>query len=96
MVRLRAAGPGERVGREELLATAGAGTSADAGAGASAPASDRAGDQADPRRPERAAPPRSERSSSTADPRRPERILAGLLADGLMATDDGGATYRLP
>ena len=31
-----------------------------------------------------------------ADPRRPERILAGLLADGLVATDDDGATYRLP
>ena len=26
----------------------------------------------------------------------PERALAGLLADGLVATDDGGATYRLP
>lgn len=31
-----------------------------------------------------------------ADPRRPERVLAGLLADGLVATDDDGATYRLP
>ena len=96
MARLRETGPGQRVGREELLAAAAAGTPADAAAGASATVSDRAGDPADPRRPERAAPPRSERSSSTADPRRPERILAGLLADGLMATDDGGATYRLP
>ena len=96
MARLRETGPGQRVGREELLAAAAAGTPADAAAGASATVSDRVGDPADPRRPERAAPPRSERSSSTADPRRPERILAGLLADGLMATDDGGATYRLP
>ena len=37
-----------------------------------------------------------DRAGDQADPRWPERILAGLLADGLAATDDGGATYRLP
>ncbi|AMD87357.1 adenine glycosylase [Actinomyces radicidentis] len=31
-----------------------------------------------------------------ADPAQPARALAGLLADGLIATDDDGATYRLP
>ena len=31
-----------------------------------------------------------------ADPTQPARALASLLADGLVATDDGGATYRLP
>ena len=83
MARLRETGPGQCVDREELLAAA-AGTPADASAGASATASDRAGGRA------------SGRAGDRADPRRPERILAGLLADGLAATDDGGATYRLP
>ena len=83
MARLRETGPGQCVDREELLAAA-AGTPADASAGASATASDRAGGRA------------SGRAGDQADPRRPERILAGLLADGLAATDDGGATYRLP
>lgn len=74
MARLRETGPGQRVGREELLAAA-------AAAGAtSATASGRVGG----------------RAGDPADPRRPERALAGLLADGLVATDDGGATYRLP
>lgn len=31
-----------------------------------------------------------------ADPGQPARALAGLLADGLIATDDAGTTYRLP
>ncbi|RRD30808.1 A/G-specific adenine glycosylase [Actinomyces bowdenii] len=31
-----------------------------------------------------------------ADPDQPARALASLLADGLIATDDDGATYRLP
>ncbi len=31
-----------------------------------------------------------------ADPAQPARALAGLLAAGLIATDDDGATYRLP
>ena len=79
MARLRETGPGQRVGREELLAAAVGATSAAAGA-TSATASGRAGGRAD----------------DPADPRRPERALAGLLADGLVATDDGGATYRLP
>ena len=30
------------------------------------------------------------------DPEQPVRALATLLADGLIATDDDGATYRLP
>ena len=30
------------------------------------------------------------------DPAQPERVLASLLADGLIATHDDGATYRLP
>lgn len=30
------------------------------------------------------------------DDDQPARALAGLLADGLIATDDGGTTYRLP
>ena len=30
------------------------------------------------------------------DPDQPGRALATLLADGLIATDDDGATYRLP
>lgn len=33
---------------------------------------------------------------AAADPAQPARALAGLLADGLIATDDDGATYRLP
>lgn len=33
---------------------------------------------------------------AAADPAQPDRALAGLLADGLVATDDDGATYRLP
>ena len=74
MARLRETGPGQRVGREDLLAAA-------AAAGAtSATASGRVGG----------------RAGDPADPLRPERALAGLLADGLVATDDGGATYRLP
>ena len=80
MARLRETGPGQRVGREELLAAAAGATSAAAGAGTSATASGRAGG----------------RAGDPADPLRPERALAGLLADGLVATDDGGATYRLP
>ncbi|SHI49114.1 A/G-specific DNA-adenine glycosylase [Actinomyces denticolens] len=32
----------------------------------------------------------------SADPGQPARALAGLLADGLIATDDAGSTYRLP
>ena len=82
MARLRETDPGQRVGREELLAAAAAAgaTSATAGAGTSATASGRVGG----------------RASDPADPLRPERALAGLLADGLVATDDGGATYRLP
>ncbi|MDY3678504.1 MAG: A/G-specific adenine glycosylase [Actinomyces urogenitalis] len=31
-----------------------------------------------------------------ADPEQPARALAGLLADGLIATDDDGASFRLP
>ena len=31
-----------------------------------------------------------------SDPDQPARALASLLADGLIATDDDGATYRLP
>ncbi|ETJ42815.1 putative adenine glycosylase, partial [human gut metagenome] len=31
-----------------------------------------------------------------ADPKQPARALAGLLADGLIATDDDGASFRLP
>lgn len=31
-----------------------------------------------------------------ADPGQPARALASLLADGLIATDDAGTTYRLP
>ena len=31
-----------------------------------------------------------------ADPGPPARALASLLADGLIATDDAGTTYRLP
>ncbi len=34
--------------------------------------------------------------AGTADRDQPQRALAGLLADGLIATDDGGETYRLP
>lgn len=37
-----------------------------------------------------------ERAGTPRDPARPGRALAGLLADGLVATDDGGTTYRLP
>lgn len=35
-------------------------------------------------------------SGDAADPGQPERALTGLLRDGLIATDDEGATYRLP
>lgn len=36
------------------------------------------------------------RAGDRADPGQPERALAGLVADGLVATDDNGASYRLP
>lgn len=36
------------------------------------------------------------RRAGRADPDQPARALAGLLTDGLIATDDDGATYRLP
>jgi len=35
-------------------------------------------------------------SGGAPDPDQPARALATLLADGLIATDDDGATYRLP
>ena len=35
-------------------------------------------------------------SGGAPDPEQPARALATLLADGLIATDDDGATYRLP
>lgn len=36
------------------------------------------------------------RAGKGGDPQQPARVLAGLLVDGLVATDDGGATFRLP
>lgn len=36
------------------------------------------------------------RTPVTGDPEQPARALAGLLADGLIATDDDGASFRLP
>ena len=38
----------------------------------------------------------SRSTGGAADPDQPRRALATLLADGLIATDDDGATYRLP
>ncbi|EQM96868.1 hypothetical protein HMPREF0059_02664, partial [Actinomyces viscosus C505] len=35
-------------------------------------------------------------SGGARDPEQPVRALSTLLADGLIATDDDGATYRLP
>ena len=35
-------------------------------------------------------------SGGARDPEQPVRALSTLLADGLIVTDDGGATYRLP
>ena len=35
-------------------------------------------------------------SGGAPDPDQPARALATLLTDGLIATDDDGATYRLP
>ena len=35
-------------------------------------------------------------SGGARDPEQPVRALATLLADGLIATDDDGVTYRLP
>ena len=63
MAQLRAAGDGESLPREALLAAASL-------AGA--------------------------HRGAAADPDQPARALVGLLADGLIATDDAGATYRLP
>ena len=36
------------------------------------------------------------RAGRAADREQPGRALASLLADGLIATDDGGTTFRLP
>ena len=36
------------------------------------------------------------RGGRTADRGQPSRALASLLDDGLIATDDGGGTFRLP
>ena len=35
-------------------------------------------------------------SGGAPDPEQPTRALATLLTDGLIATDDDGASYRLP
>ena len=38
----------------------------------------------------------SRSTGGAPDPDQPRRVLASLLDDGLIATDDDGATYRLP
>ena len=44
----------------------------------------------------RAASGAGARAGRAVDRGQPARALASLLADGLIATDDDGATFRLP
>ena len=99
MARLRAQAPGRALARELLETEAArAGTrSGKSGAGAQSAAGG-AGSRSE----KNGAGRRQGKSDTDAqsgaggDPQQPSRVLAGLLADGLVATDDDGATFRLP
>ncbi len=107
MARLREAPAGTAVGREVLLQAAALAGSRGAEPADGPTRADRAGraDRDQGHRADHVAPAgrsgvagRADRVGrpDQVDPDQPQRVLAGLLADGLISTGDGGGTYCLP